>query len=189
MKSLSIVTLAACSLVAVSQGQVINRPPMRKAPTNEELILKLRASEQEMAAAAVAKPLSNATDPRAAQEPQDLISRSEILCYNGALTLIPKRAVLQYPQNLADRLKAQPGARVVGWPEFFAANRGWITTVEVSKVQAMGRQALSEDTATHITKCGKLVVATFNGNPISVHPVPAPEVPGSVPATQTTTKR
>lgn len=146
---------------------------MRKAATNEELIVQLRKSEQEMLEATKAKPLSTPVDQRP-QEVPDLISRSEILCYNGALTLVPKRAVLEFPKNLADRLKPQPGARVQNWSEFYAANIGWITVVEVSKLQAQGKEPFSEQTASHISKCGKLVVATFGGNPIAVL---APQIP------------
>lgn len=179
MKSHSIVFLAAVSLVTTLQGQttVSSRPPMREAPTNEDLIRKLRQSEQEMAAAAVSRPASTTVDPRANQPLPDLFNSSEILCYNGAFTLVPKRAVLQFPQNLRDRLKVQQGAKVQNWSAFYTANRNWITTVEVSKSQASGAQPLAEETSTHIAKCGKLVVATFQGHPVSVHPVPAPETP------------
>lgn len=184
MKSHSIVFLAAVSLVMASQGQttVSSRPPMREAPTNEELIVKLRQSEQQMAAAAVARPASSPIDPRANQPLPDLFNSSEILCYNGAFTLVPKRAVLEFPQNLRDRLKVQQGAKVQSWSDFYIANRNWITTVEVSKSQASGAKPLAEETSAHIAKCGKLVVATFQGHPISVHPVPVPETPAKSPA-------
>src|SRR6478752_2693120 len=117
MKFHSIVLAAASALIMTSHGQSVERPPMRKAPTNEELIRQLRESEQ----VKVAKPSvpSSTVDPGATQQPQDLISRSEILCYNGSLTLIPKRAVLQIPKNLEDRLKAQPGAHIRTWSDFY----------------------------------------------------------------------
>ncbi|RYD22559.1 MAG: hypothetical protein EOP88_07630 [Verrucomicrobiaceae bacterium] len=186
MKTTSIAILALVSLIMVSPGQnataPMDRPPMRKAPTNEELVVKLRQSEQEMAKAAAARPASSPIDPRGDQPAPDLFSSSEILCYNGAFTLLPKRAVLQFPQTLRDRLKVQQGAKVQSWSDFFVANRNWITTVEVSKSQASGAQPLPEETTTHIAKCGKLVVATFQGHPISVHPVPVPETPAPNPA-------
>lgn len=112
--------------------------------------------------------------------PQDLISRSEILCFNGFVTLVPKRAVLQFPKNLAERLKAQPGAKIKSWSDFYAANRGWITTVEVSRIQAEGKQPLSKETSLQMVKSGNLIVATYNGNPISVLPLKVPEPPPAV---------
>lgn len=175
MNSQSILLLTVISLVAISNGENLGRPPMRKAPTNEELVLRLRQSEKEMAEMKESRTLSSTADPTVTHQPADFISSSQILCYNGALTFVPKLAVLQFPKNYEDRLKAQPKARIQNWQDFYAANIGWITTVEVSKIQAQGRQALSEDTSVHISKCGKLVVATFNGHPISVHPVPTPK--------------
>ena len=188
MNSQSILLLTAFSFVAISNGENLGRPPMRKAPTNEELVLRLRQSEKEMAERKETRPLSTTADLSVTHQPQDFISSSKILCYNGALTFVPKLSVLQFPQNLTDRFKAQPGVRVQNWQDFYAANRGWITTVEVSKIQAQGRQALDEDTAEHIVKCGKLVVATFNGNPISVNPVPEPKPPVTVSNSPTTQK-
>lgn len=180
MKTTSTAILALVSLITVSHGQdatAVDRPPMRKAATNEELIVKLRKSEQEMAALSASKPTSSPIDTRANQPAPDLFDTSDILCYNGAFTLVPKTAVLQFPKNLADRLKVQPGAKIQTWLDFYTANRNWITTVEVTKSQAAGAQALSEQTTEHIAKCGKLVVATFRGNPVSLHPVPPPAVP------------
>lgn len=182
MKTTSTTILVLVSLLTLSQGQdataSLDRPPMRKAPTNEELIVQLRASEQEMALATASKPASSTVDTRSSGPAPDLFDTSDILCYNGAFTLVPKTAVLQFPKNLADRLKVQPGAKVVSWLDFYSANRNWITTVEVTKSQAAGAQPLSEQTADHMAKCGKLVVATFEGNPVSLHPVPRPPAEG-----------
>lgn len=187
MKTTTTAILALVSLITVSQGQdataQLDRPPMRKAPTNEELVVRLRASEQEMALAATAKPTSTPVDTRANQPAPDLFETSDILCYNGAFTLVPKTAVLQFPKNLSERLKVQPGAKIQSWLDFYTANRNWITTVEVTKSQAAGAQPLSEQTTDHMAKCGKLVVATFRGNPVSLHPVPPapPEAPANTP--------
>lgn len=183
MKLHSFVTLSLVALVTAAQGEisVLNRPPMRTAPTNEELIVQLRKSDQEMAEAAKSKPLSTPEDLRPKEVP-DLISMSEILCYNGAVTLVPKGAILEYPKNLADRLKHQPGSKVQNWDKFFENNQGWITTVEVTKAQAQGKHLLPEEKTIHISKCGKLVVATLNGAPITVLPPQAPEAAAPAPA-------
>lgn len=69
----------------------------------------------------------------------------------------------------------QPGAKIVGWSDFFTANRGWITTVEVSRVQAEGNLAIAEETQERIGKSRNLVVATFMGGPISVLPLKEPK--------------
>ena len=109
--------------------------------------------------------------------PQDLLSQSDILCFDGLATLVPKHAIMQIPETCAERLKIQPGAKIVGWADFFAANRGWITTIEISRVQAEGNEPVAEDTRKMMTQCRNLIVATYLGGPISLLPpkVPPPE--------------
>ena len=63
----------------------------------------------------------------------------------------------------------------MSWMDFFTLNRGWITTVEVSRVQAEGNEALAEEISTRIGKSTNLVVATYMGGPISVLPPKVPE--------------
>ena len=53
---------------------------------------------------------------------------------------------------MADRLKFQPGAKLMSWADFYAQNRGWITTVEVTRVQAEGNKPLAEEIAARIGK-------------------------------------
>lgn len=122
-------------------------------------------------------------DPMLANPPKDLISESDILCFGGAATLVPKRAVIHLPQNLAERLKFIPGSKILTWADFFAVNRGWITTVEISRAQAEGNQPMVEEIATRVNKSSNLVVATYQGSPISLLPLKAP--PPAEPAAKT----
>ncbi len=169
--------LLACAmpLAASAQGPALDRPPMRVAPTNEQLVLQLRQARQEEAdrPAPQAPPSQDATT---LERPADLISRSEILCFRGYLTLVPKRAVLQYPEQYADRLKPVQGAKIQTFPQFLAANRNWISTFEVSRAQAQGKDPLEKDARANMSKTGNLIIATFQGNPIEVMPLVLPEV-------------
>src|SRR5688572_18404373 len=110
--------------------------PMRDAATHEELAGRAReAAKGNLTKLPVpAKPAA----PSKVEPPRSLLSESDIVCFNGNATLVPKRAILQLPKNLADRLKYQPGSKLLNWGDFYALNRGWITTVEVSRVQAEG---------------------------------------------------
>lgn len=154
-------------------------PAMRDAATHEQLALQLRKVEQ--ADPMKALEVSKGADP-AANLPKDLISESDILCFGGLATLVPKRAILMVPQDFTDRTKLKPPYRLVGWADFQAANRGWITTVEVNREQAEGKVALSDDTAAVMKKGTSLVVATFRGGPISILPLKEP-APAESPAT------
>ena len=64
-----------------------------------------------------------------------------------------------------------PGSKLVTWADFYAVNRGWITTVEVCRVQAEGNSPLAEETQKQIGKSANLIVATYQAGPISVLPL------------------
>ena len=145
------------------------KPVYRDAATHEEIALKLRKAEQ--TDAIKVENITTGEDPSKANPPSDLLSSSDIICFNGLATLIPKRAILATPANYQERLGIKPGARLVGWLEFYTANRAWITTVEVSRRQAEGNLEIAEETRKQIGKSTSLVVATLKGGPISVTPI------------------
>ena len=115
----------------VAFSQEARQPVMRDAATHEQLSLAMRKVSQSDPMRRMT--MSKGADPSLVNQPQDLVASSDILCVGGFATLVPKRAVMCVPKNLADRMKFQPGSRIVGWAEFYAQNRGWITTVEVSR--------------------------------------------------------
>ena len=180
MKSLFVIALLSPFSAGIGTAAT---PPMRDAATHEQLVGTLRQASQEdpMRKQAPAK----GVDPSKVNRPQSLIASSDTICFNGAVTLVPKRAILQMPKNLAERLKYQKGAKLMTWAEFYAVNRGWITTVEVTRVQAEGNTPLAEETTKRIAKSGNLIVATYQGGPISVLPPKQPPVEGATTTTQT----
>lgn len=157
---------------------------MRDAVTHEELVLSYQKAAQNDPVRKLVP--TKGVDPSVVNKPKDLIADSDILCFNGMATLVPKRAVLQIPKDLASRLKYIPGAKLLSWADFYAANRGWITTVEVSRVQAEGNSPLPEETRKRMEKSSNLIVATYQAGPISVLP---PKVPAEKTATAETTAK
>lgn len=140
-------------------------PVMRDAATHEQLSEHLRNVEQ-------ANPMkklqpSQGEDP-AKNLPPDLLSQSDFICFGGVATLVPKRAILAVPKALEDRTRLEAQFRIVGWLEFYAANRAWITTVDVTRQQAEGQVPLSEETYESLKETKTLVIATYKGGPISV---------------------
>ena len=184
MKSYSIILVACLALPVAAQAPAGGNaaPVMRDAATHEQLERTLR----KMNAIDPMKKLEAAVgeDPSKVNQPVDLLESSDIVCFNGLATLVPKRAILGVPKHLQERLKLAPGARIVGWLEFLAANRGWITTVEVTRAQAEGNDALAEEISDRISKSNNLVVATYLKGPISV--LPLKEADPAVPATAKT---
>ncbi len=161
----SVILFAGCATALAQQDA---KPVMRDAATHEELVLALRKAEQNDPMKKLQP--AQGEDPSVVNRSKDLIADSDIISFRGVATLVPKRAVLQIPTSCSERMKLEPGARIIPWAEFYAANRGWITTVEVSRVQAEGNQPLAEDSTKMMATCRNLVVATYQGGPISVLP-------------------
>lgn len=145
---------------------------MRDITTHEQLSQRLRLSERHDPMKQLQ--VVEGDDPTAASRPKDLLATSEVLCFNGIATLVPKGSVLAVPAALRARMSYQPGARLVPWHEFFAVNRGWVTTSEVTFEQAAGRAPLSEWTREQVEKTTVVMIATMRQGPISVNPYEQP---------------
>jgi hypothetical protein len=156
---------------------------MRDVATHDQIVEAARKAREENPMP-VFKPAEGA-DPTVITRPQSLIARSDILSFQGRSTLVPKRAVIHLPKGMTDRLGMKEGHQIGSWLDFLNANRGWIRTVPVTRVQAEGREPLSEDTIKSFEKEKRLVVATYQDGPISVMPLkvppPAPAEPGATP--------
>ncbi len=193
LKSLCLLAaLAALPAVApaAEKAPVVNG--MRDAATHDSIVDAARAAreqaardqtkEQQEMALKVVPPEQR---PKPVERPT-LLEMSDIICYKGLATLVPKQAVLHVPKELADHLGMQDGARFVQFQDFITKNRAWLAFTEVSRRQAEGNEPLSEALLKSFAKETRIVVATFDGGPISVLPlkVPPPETAaaGAAPA-------
>lgn len=176
MKTIPCTLWVLASLASPSWSQ--QATTMRDAATHDQLALTYRQFAQQNPMREMQP--SKGVDPSTVNRPKDIVSESDVICFNGMATLVPKRAILNLPASMKDRLVFQPGVKLVGWMDFYAANRGWINTVEVSRVQAEGNKALNEEIAERIGKSRNLVVATYLGGPISVLPLKVPEEPEAI---------
>lgn len=166
--------LAAATLPSAA-AEPVKRVVMREAPTHDQIV-EFANKAKEANPMPVFTPAEGA-DPSKANQLGDLISRSDILCFQGRATLVPKRAVLHIPKSLAGRLGMQEGAAIQAWTEFLAANSGWIRTVEVTRVQAEGNEPLPEGVLKSFAKEQRVVIATYQSGTISVLPLKVPETP------------
>jgi len=105
------------------------------------------------------------------QEKKDIVAESDILCFRGSATLVPKRAVIHVPERHAKRLQMAPGAKLMTWSEFYALNRSWISVVEVSLEEAKGETPFDEERQQWLDSSSKVVVATLRRGPVSVLPL------------------
>jgi len=160
-------TASAALLWAAEEPAPKSKPAMRDATRHEDIVARMRRAEDPMKNLPKAKDVP--ADKREAK-PVDLLKRSDFLSLNGLSTLVPKGALLHVPEGYRSRLKFESGAKIVTWPEFFRRNRGWVTTLEVTREQAEGAKAFPETTLKALEKSPRVVVATLGGGPISVLP-------------------
>lgn len=160
-----IVLLGLIALPVAAEAEP-KKKEFRDAATHQEISGKLERAMRADPMTMLDK--STGPDPSKENKPADLFEQSDIICFGGRATLVPKRAILSAPDGVRGRLALSPGAKFVPWSEFYRLNRGWISTVEVSRVQAEGRELIDEETRDRIGKSRNLVVATFKGGPISV---------------------
>ena len=119
---------------------------------------------------AEAEPAAPNTKPPTKKR-KGLLERSTILAHNGNWTLLPKGAVIHTPDHLKNKIASTPGRnKIITWKPFLQKNHGWIHTYPISKEQARGTKKISPAAIKAYKTMGKLVVATHNGNPISVNP-------------------
>ncbi len=158
--------------------------PMRDSTTHETLSQSLRMAQQKDPIRDLGPAAGDVeNDPSKRNSERDLIKDSAILCYQGLLTLVPKRAVLHLPEELKDRFEVKPDITVKPWAEFYALNRGWIRTIEVTRAQAMGEEPMSEETVEAYRESKAAIIATYKGGPISVLPLKVPAEEGENPDT------
>lgn len=168
----------ALLLPAMAHAQAENTSPFpkktafRDAVTHEQLAKRLQYSQSNDPMSKLKT--SEGEDPSKVNQPEDFLSQSDVICFNGLATFVPKRAILATPVNFKERIGMKPGARIVDWAEFLALNRGWVVTVEVDRTQAEGNKMMAEEVTEQITKSTNLVVATYMGGPISVLPLKEP---------------
>lgn len=142
----------------------------RDAATHEQLVGQLQQVSQEDPMKTME--LSEGEDPSKVNQPQSLLDSSDFISFGGLTTLVPKRAIMQIPASFKERINNHiDGNRVVSWLDFVKLNQGWITMVEISRVQAEGNEPLAEAVRLQLEKNKNLVVATYHGGPISLLPL------------------
>jgi hypothetical protein len=167
--TLAFLLSAAAFAQAESGGPFPQKTAFRDAATHDQLVKRLKYMESREPMSKLAP--ATGKDPSKNDQTSDFLKQSDIICFNGVATFVPKRAILATPAKLKDRLAMKPGARIVSWTEFLDLNRGWVNTVEVDRPQAEGNKMMEEEVSERIAKSSNLVVATYKGGPISVLPL------------------
>ncbi len=178
--NLPILCLAASAVLTVSlnaEDGGKEKLVFRVAATHDSLSQKLRMQNAVDPMKALEK--SEGVDPSTVNQPVSLLDSSDLISYGGITTIVPKRAIMQIPEKYKDRINSHvDGNTIVGWLDFYAKNRGWITTVEISRAQAAGREGFSEEFSEQLSKNTNLVITVLAAGPISFRPYVAEENEG-----------
>lgn len=102
--------------------------------------------------------------------PYGLLEMSTAIQSGSDFMLVPKGSVIWCPKQYEAKIVQHPAGKFLGWTAFMTANRNWITTMEVTKDQAIGKAPLAPETVDHHHKANLLVIATLNGSPITLIP-------------------
>lgn len=97
-----------------------------------------------------------------------LMEMSSAIQSGTGFILVPKGSVLFQPARLNDKRVAKPLGKLMDWSEFMRSNRSWITTYEVTSDQVTGKTPIPPDDMERFQKGGCIVLATFQGGPITV---------------------
>ncbi|MGC4017188.1 MAG: hypothetical protein QM755_22150 [Luteolibacter sp.] len=102
----------------------------------------------------------------------DLQDTSTFLQANGLFTILPKGSVLVLPEKLAALVVETPeiGSKFQSWQELLTANRGSISTFEVTFDEASGKSPIDKDKLEMARKSERLIVAVCRGGAISCPP-------------------
>jgi hypothetical protein len=136
----------------------------------EELSNRLRHARQNDPIRKLVPPGNPGSDPSRGTHGRDLIAESTVLNHGGLMTLVPKRAVLHLPEALKSRVGTRDGAELQPWAKFFEVNRSWLHAEPVTRERALGKTPFSAEETKALRSSGKIIIATYEGGPISVLP-------------------
>lgn len=159
--------------IGFAQDKDEEKPTYRDAATHDKLVDKYQSAKKNLDSGEPKDLLKGRTDPTKENRPKNLIESSDVIVFNGLTTLVPKGAILKLPERYSDRVgkdRHERTNRVVTWPEFYSRNRGWITTVEVTRALAHGEARFAEELIKQLRKSPNMVVSTLATGPIGMIP-------------------
>ncbi|MFK7852375.1 MAG: hypothetical protein AB8D78_15475 [Akkermansiaceae bacterium] len=167
--------ILALTLTVPLQAQQEVKRPFRDAATHASLLPEFKKSQIQSPVRKFEPAVGE--DATKTNLPSNLIERSDVISFNGTTTLVPKLSIIQIPKKFESRINNHtPGNRIMRWNEFYSLNRGWITVVNVSRIQAEGKEPIDPAIVEIYSKSNNLVIAIYMDGPISILP-PKEETP------------
>lgn len=98
-------------------------------------------------------------------------ANSEVVAHADYHTVVPKGCVLYVPDKFRSRAVVKPHGRFIIWPKFLQRNATWLHQYEVTLDQARGLSPIDPERMKRLKQTGKVVLAVYKRNPISVLPL------------------
>lgn len=152
-------------------------PASGKRPTSESIIDTRKQRNKENEARETSESQNPIKKSKRADSPRGKsIRRSTFLGSGNAWARIPAGSVIYIPIHLKQKIIKKPHGKVLRWRDFHKKNHGWIYLHPVNIQQARGLEIIQPDVIKAYQSMGKLVVAAYQGAPISViQKTPTPE--------------
>ncbi|SHK27152.1 hypothetical protein SAMN02745181_3540 [Rubritalea squalenifaciens DSM 18772] len=95
---------------------------------------------------------------------------SAILVSSSKHTVVPEKAILYTPDALKSKVAKKPEGEFVKWSSFYKSNYSWLHLMEVSLEQARGLKPIDKTKIENLQRQGKMIIAVYKKNPITVTP-------------------
>lgn len=164
--------------VSAASGKVT----VRKAPTKEEVLERKAKTPQAYTNQSI-KPVKEGE--KLETKTQSSLQATSLLLTDGKQwTVLPKRSVLQFADEVKPHIKEGKAGKLVTWAEFERANSAWIRSVPMTEGNLSGKTEITKDTKARWIESKQLLVSTYSGNPVALPlPVSAPKTVQSTPNT------
>lgn len=160
------IVVGALALPSIMTAEPEPRKPVvaTKPPTHEELAKNQK--NQEIERHGEDRP---PVKPLVTINKRDLFAMSTLFNHRGNWAMVPKRSVIYTPPRLKDKIVQKPQGKLLRWPLFLQKYGGLFHTHEVTMEQAKGKKAIDPKAIEAYRGTGKIVVATYRRQPITVH--------------------
>jgi hypothetical protein len=98
----------------------------------------------------------------------DAFTFSSFVKAGSQCSFVPTDSILYVPDSMKARVSKEKSENMILWPKFYRRYTAFFHTVEVSPDEYTGKKPISEARMTQWQSLGRIVVAVYRGNPISV---------------------
>lgn len=104
----------------------------------------------------------------------DVHTYSSFVSVGNRCSFLPTDAILYIPDSMKEQVSKEKTGKMVLWPDFYRSNRSHFHTVEVSPDEFTGKKPIAEARMKQWQTLGRIVVAVYRGNPITIPKVSDP---------------